>query len=87
MQPVWLLFVASIALVFSGCSGGDITQNDLPVQCLDKPEQGPCKKREIRYYYDYHYDNCRTFHYGGCQGHVPFDTLEECESTCLGGGG
>lgn len=85
MRAFCLLLLAFLTLALSGCGGGgEVTQNDLPVQCLDKPEPGPCSKRVIRYFYDYRYDRCRTFHYGGCQGHVPFETRDECEKTCLG---
>lgn len=86
MHVFWLLLLASVSLALGGCSGGGgTTQNDLPVRCLDKPEPGPCNKRVTRYYYDYRYDSCRTFQYGGCQGRVPFETRKECEKTCLGG--
>jgi hypothetical protein len=87
MRVLWLLLLAPIAFNLGGCSGDGLTQNDLPVQCLDKPQPGACKKRVIRYFYDYRSDRCRTFQYGGCGGRVPFETLEECEKTCLGGGG
>lgn len=85
MRALCLLLVASLALALSGCGGDEVSRNDLPVRCLDKPEPGPCSKRVIRYFYDYRYDRCRTFYYGGCRGHVPFETGEECEKTCLGG--
>lgn len=70
-------------LLVAGCGGDGLTKNDLPVTCLDKPEPGPCSERVIRYYYDYRYDSCRAFHYGGCQGHVPFETKEVCEEACV----
>jgi hypothetical protein len=82
VYPLFLL--VSVVLALGACSADDLTQNDLPVQCLDKPDPGPCDRSEIRYYYDFRYDRCRAFHYGGCQGHVPFDTRSECEKTCLG---
>lgn len=86
MRAFCLLLLAFLTLALSGCGGGEVTQNDLPVQCLDKPEPGPCNKHLIRYFYDYRYDRCRAFHYGGCQGHVPFETQDECEEICMGGG-
>jgi hypothetical protein len=84
MRAFFLALLATVALV--GCGGSELTQNDLPVQCLDKPEPGPCKSRVIRYFYDYRYDSCRPFHYGGCQGRVPFETKGVCEEMCVGGG-
>lgn len=86
MHVFYLHLFAIVMLVLSGCSGDELTKNDLPVQCLDKPEPGPCSKRVIRYFYDYRYDGCRAFQYGGCQGHVPFETLADCEEVCVGGG-
>jgi hypothetical protein len=81
------MLFACVLFALGGCSGGDLTTNDLPVKCLDKPEPGPCNKRVLRYYYDYRYDQCRAFHYGGCQGHVPFETQAECQETCVSTGG
>lgn len=85
MRALWLSVLVLATLAIGGCSGDDLTKNDLPVRCLDKPERGPCGKHLIRYFYDYRYDSCRSFHYGGCQGHVPFETQEACEEVCIGG--
>jgi hypothetical protein len=76
--------LVSAVFALSACSGGELTQNDLPVHCLDEPDPGPCHKPVIRYFYDYRYDRCRAFHYGGCQGYAPFETRNECEKACLG---
>ena len=86
MPSFRFILFAILALLLGGCSGPEVQSNDLPVHCLDAPEPGPCGKRVLRYYYDYRYDRCRTFHYGGCQGHVPFETLEDCEKTCVASG-
>lgn len=83
MRAGWLVCAWLVALVLSGCGGESSTGNELPVHCLDRPEAGPCKGRVPGYYYDYRLNRCRTFHYGGCQGHVPFDTLESCEDSCV----
>lgn len=79
---LWLLMVLPIVC---GCGGEADTRNDLPVRCLDKPDPGPCGGREPRYYYDYRLDRCRTFHYSGCQGRAPFETMKACEEMCVGG--
>jgi len=85
MRAYCLLLLAVATLVLGGCGGGEeLTKNDLPVQCLDKPESGPCSRRVIRYFYDYRYNRCRAFHYGGCRGQVPFDNREACEEMCVG---
>lgn len=35
-----------------------------------------------RYYYDAETKTCKEFFYGGCQGVVPFETLEACRKGC-----
>jgi hypothetical protein len=84
MRDLRFVGFLTILLVLAGCAGED-TRNDLPVRCLDKPDPGPCGGREPRYYYDYRLDRCRTFHYSGCQGRVPFETMKACEEMCVGG--
>ncbi len=41
-----------------------------------------CKAAFQRYYYDANSDSCRTFIWGGCKGSVPFESMEDCVSTC-----
>jgi hypothetical protein len=36
-----------------------------------------------RYYYNFREEKCAPFFWGGCGGVVPFETLKECEDTCL----
>jgi hypothetical protein len=57
----------------------------LSVRCLEPPNSGPCTDHVLRYYYDYASDRCRAFAYGGCKGHVPFETQAECVSLCESG--
>ncbi len=52
-------------------------------KCLLIPDPGPCKGLFTKYYYDAPANQCRSFTYGGCQGVVPFDTMEECRDTCV----
>lgn len=90
MRMSWFVLLSVVSLALTGCSGCrdcKPTQNDLPVRCLDEPKPGPCKARVVRYFYDYRYDNCRAFNYGGCLGHVPFETLDACKETCVRDGG
>jgi len=35
-----------------------------------------------KYYYDEEEKKCKEFIWGGCDGVVPFETLEECEEQC-----
>jgi len=77
----------ALALALSGCGGSPDKDKVLPVHCLDKPDRGPCKARIPSYYYDYPSNTCRRFQYGGCRGHVPFETRSACEQACVGSRG
>lgn len=35
-----------------------------------------------RYYFDSASGTCKAFSWGGCDGSVPFDTLEACRKSC-----
>jgi len=51
--------------------------------CRQKPDRGPCKGRFESYYFDDKSHSCKQFFWGGCQGTVPFQTLQECEKACM----
>ena len=50
--------------------------------CYAEPETGPCKAYIERYYFDSETKSCKSFVWGGCQGTVPFDTMELCQGLC-----
>jgi Kunitz/Bovine pancreatic trypsin inhibitor domain len=50
--------------------------------CRQKPERGPCKGLFESYYFDPVSQSCKMFIWGGCQGSVPFRTLDECQKAC-----
>jgi len=50
--------------------------------CYYIPHIGPCDAAFTRYYYDYEENECLEFTWGGCGGLVPFETMEDCESSC-----
>ena len=50
--------------------------------CNLEPDPGPCKAYMPRYYYDKKDKKCKEFIWGGCNGVVPFETMEECEKQC-----
>lgn len=58
-------------------------ENGLPIliysACDLLPKEGPCEALIPKYYFDKEAQECRVFSWGGCDGVVPFDTLEECE--------
>ncbi|NHF61483.1 proteinase inhibitor I4 serpin [Flavobacteriaceae bacterium TP-CH-4] len=64
------------------CNG----DGELPLRCSLAPEVGPCDALIPRYYFDSKENECKQFDWGGCDGVVPFDTLEECEE-CVSSGG
>lgn len=47
--------------------------------CELLPEEGPCEALVPKYYFDKEAQECKEFSWGGCDGVVPFDTLEECQ--------
>ncbi|WP_420320418.1 BPTI/Kunitz domain-containing protein [Flagellimonas sp.] len=62
----------AMVLVFS------CTSDDKVASCELEPDPGPCEAYMIRYYFDKEEQKCKEFVYGGCQGTVPFQTMEEC---------
>ncbi len=69
----------------TGCAGGiakGATKADLPVSCVVTPVSGSCRGSQVGFYYDYRDDRCKPFSYGGCQGRVPFPTLQRCVEFC-----
>ncbi|NND77838.1 MAG: proteinase inhibitor I4 serpin [Flavobacteriales bacterium] len=51
--------------------------------CALIPDPGPCEAAFPKYYFDQDSGTCKEFLWGGCDGVVPFDTLEECrECKC-----
>ena len=54
----------------------------LDESCLLVPDPGLCQAAFPRYYYNSETDKCTQFLWGGCEGVVPFETLEECKNAC-----
>lgn len=59
----------------------DITV-DMSKRCQLKPDPGTCKAYMPRYYFDESEGSCKEFIWGGCEGMVPFETLESCIEAC-----
>ena len=51
-------------------------------RCSLEPESGSCLARHERYYFDYGEGVCKQFFWGGCDGVVPFETMEDCQNIC-----
>ena len=79
------LFLLGATFSVADDAGKIVTSDPKEVQrerCNLKPEGGPCKALFERYYFDPVSKKCRPFFYGGCDGVVPFETLEACKSQC-----
>jgi hypothetical protein len=55
--------------------------------CNLVPDAGPCEALVTKYYFDKDLNRCQSFTWGGCDGVVPFQTLEECRACCGHGEG
>ena len=53
--------------------------NECQNNCSLKPESGFCKAAIPKYYFNDKTGKCEQFTWGGCDGVVPFNSLEECE--------
>jgi len=79
--------ITFVSLIFflTSC-GRDCTS--LPMQCDLMPESGPCEAAIEKYFFDAEDQVCRPFIWGGCEGIVPFDTIEDCQQCeCRENGG
>lgn len=52
----------------------------VPPQCNLAPDAGFCDAYIPKYYFDKASGKCREFIWGGCEGVVPFNTMEECKA-------
>ena len=73
----WLITLL-FGLILISCKK-DCVKSD---RCDLKPDPGPCEAYIPKYYYDEEEKKCKEFIWGGCDGVVPFETLEECEEQC-----
>ncbi len=48
-------------------------------RCDLVPDPGLCQAYITKYYFDKTDGKCKEFIWGGCNGVVPFDTVEECK--------
>jgi len=58
-----------------GCKKGCVKNGN----CDLEPDSGGCFSLNSRYYFDKAEGKCKEFIWGGCNGTVPFETLEECK--------
>lgn len=75
MKKIILYIFLSIFL-FSCENAGDCKKSE---RCGLTPDPGLCKAYFPKYYFDKAEGKCKEFIWGGCNGVVPFNTLEECK--------
>jgi hypothetical protein len=51
-------------------------------RCKLVPNAGVCEAMIPKYFYNVSEGLCRTFIWGGCQGVVPFNSMQDCQITC-----
>lgn len=85
-----ILSCAVFLLFLVGCSTDEVEElKDLDLtaslsRCELTPDAGTCEAYFVRYYFDPVTKKCTTFVWGGCDGVVPFETMEECQ-VCVNG--
>jgi hypothetical protein len=70
--------VLLMTLVLMQCQSDDKETS----RCDLRPDPGPCEAAIIKYYFDKNEQRCKQFYWGGCDGVVPFNSLQECEGGC-----
>jgi hypothetical protein len=76
------IFIATLLL---GCSHEPVQPDGcghkpiLHAGCGLEPNSGPCDALFKKYYYDKTEKRCKEFTWGGCEGVVPFETMEACK--------
>lgn len=84
----WAMLVGALvsilaAALIGGCAARRpaIGRDLMHINCLKKPDPGPCRGSSSGYYYDYQRDRCLPIH-GGCDGQHQFDSLKACIESC-----
>ena len=55
-------------------------------KCYYTPNPGVCLAAITKYYFDQEENECLEFTWGGCGGLIPFETMDDCESSCIDDG-
>ncbi|KAI9292717.1 hypothetical protein K502DRAFT_351713 [Neoconidiobolus thromboides FSU 785] len=76
-----ILLITLISLLPTSVS--TTINEQLSTECNLEKNSGKCKAIHHKYYYDKTARKCKSFIWGGCEGQVPFDNLEDCKQTCM----
>jgi hypothetical protein len=74
LNRIRTLLAIAILTIFTQCQKSS--------NCSLTPETGNCEAAIPRYYFDSSTKECKQFIWGGCDGVVPFETIEACRSQC-----
>ncbi|MBL7815919.1 MAG: BPTI/Kunitz domain-containing protein [Saprospiraceae bacterium] len=77
MRKVIHILSLTVVLLFAHCTKRN---EECEAKCKQVGDAGPCLAAFKRYYFDATERKCKEFTWGGCNGVVPFETLEECQS-------
>ncbi len=77
--------VATINLMDLRAELGALEELQATDACALVPDAGNCYAYIERYYFDQDTGSCSSFVWGGCDGVVPFETLERCQAACESG--
>jgi hypothetical protein len=72
-----LALSAFISILLVNCH--DVQECEKSERCDLVPDPGLCKAYFPKYYFDKADGTCKEFIWGGCNGVVPFETMEECK--------
>lgn len=78
-----LLLTCFYSFVLFGCQIECVENteaNNCQTNCSKSPQDGPCYAAIPKYYFNREKMRCDTFIWGGCNGVVPFETLDACNS-------
>lgn len=82
MRWVWLFIITAPLLVAQTLVQEVHYPWERDHRCTLVPDGGMCKGYFEKYFYNPKTQKCDTFVYGGCDGVVPFESMEECIKAC-----
>lgn len=75
LNSLLIAVLISLISLIGACNNKDQCE-----ECTLEPDPGRCKAMFPKFYFDQDDKECKQFIWGGCEGVVPFDTMEDCEA-------